>query len=613
MGWFWDYGGGWLFCFFMFGIPYSKGTLHALISYDCGQHGMQLVVKPWRTPHVFFKAFDEFGNLFEVKDCSECHHFLSWPDNATFVFSAGYHGCHVLQKGQTFHLNILVELINVSQEVTYAKKVSMVCPKPDSVSEAFATSPPTMLQKPTQSFTDLFVSTKPVLSSSTNLQMTTLSSTVPLKTANLSSSLPFTILQKTMKPFKPALIPGIYSPEKRCQVGSGKIICGQTGISKESCLHAGCCYNASDSAMPCYYSNSATAQCTSDGYFIVVISRDMLDNPVVLDKVHFPDTSPACHPLVKTDTFLLFRFSLRQCGTTFKLTGDRLMYETTLSSSIHVQKGRAGSITRDATFALVVRCSYSARDFLPLQVEVFTPPPLPAVTGAGPLHLEMRIARDAQYSSYYTEAEYPVSKVLRDPVYIEVRLLHRADPRLVLVLHQCWAAPTSNPMWGSQWPILVDKCPFSGDNYRTLPVLVGSALPLHSHYQRFSVATFAFLDSSPQKALAGQVYFFCSASACHPTRVDSCVPRCQTRRRRFLYLQHQALNDSLDLVSSYGPVSFLESESLPDKTQDQHEPLNTSPTSWILLWTLVTFFMAVAILAVAALWYTYRRSHCRPL
>ncbi|KAL0190517.1 hypothetical protein M9458_013215, partial [Cirrhinus mrigala] len=47
------------------------------------------------------------------------------------------------------------------------------------------------------------------------------------------------------------------------------------------------------------------------------------------------------------------------------------------------------------------------------------------------------------YTSYYSEADYPVTKVLREPVYVEVRILERTDPNLVLVLDHCWA--TSNP------------------------------------------------------------------------------------------------------------------------------------------------------------------------
>lgn len=63
---------------------------------------------------------------------------------------------------------------------------------------------------------------------------------------------------------------------------------------------------------------------------------------------------------------------------------------------------------------------------------------------------------EQSYSSYYTDRDYPVVKVLRDPIYVEVRILQRTDPVLVLVLHQCWATPSANPQQQPQWPILVD-------------------------------------------------------------------------------------------------------------------------------------------------------------
>ncbi|XP_029430940.1 zona pellucida sperm-binding protein 1 isoform X2 [Rhinatrema bivittatum] len=554
-------GGLWLVFLLFFGVPCCRGASSIELSYECGEHSMQLLVVGSRLPHtVLFKIFDEFGNLFEVKDCSECHHFLTRLGNTTFIFSTGYHGCHVLHKARSFQLKVRVELVTASQEVTYSEDVAMVCPKPDSRSDAKVTQPPTVID-----------------------------------------------VWKTPKPFRRLFVSRpVRSYVRRCQVSPGNILCGHAGISRESCHNVGCCYNPSDLAMPCYYGNEATAQCTSDGSFLVVISRDMLDFPILLDTVHFLDSSPACRPSVKTDAFLLFRFPLTRCGATFRLVGDKLVYETTLSSSIHVQDGPDGSITRDVAFTLTVRCSYSASDFLPLKVEVFTPPPFPAVSEAGPLHFEMRIARDAQYSSYYTEAEYPVSKVLREPVYMEVQILHRTDPHLVLVLQQCWAAPTSNPMQRPQWPILVDGCPFSGDNYRTLPLTVGPALPFPSHHQRFSVATFAFLDATQQKALGGQVYFFCSVATC--SVMEPCMPGCHnSRQRRFLRWSPQLLNESLDLVSSPGSVIFQESEINSERAQEKGF-LHHSQVDHTIFWTLIAAFVAVAIFSVAALWYRCKQS-----
>lgn len=50
------------------------------------------------------------------------------------------------------------------------------------------------------------------------------------------------------------------------------------------------------------------------------------------------------------------------------------------------------------------------------------------------------------------------------------------------------------------------RCPFEGDSYRTRLVALDRAeLPFPAHYQRFTVATFAFLDSGSSRALRGPV------------------------------------------------------------------------------------------------------------
>ena len=63
---------------------------------------------------------------------------------------------------------------------------------------------------------------------------------------------------------------------------------------------------------------------------------------------------------------------------------------------------------------------------------------------------------DAAYTSYYMDTDYPVTKVLRDPVYVEVQLLEKADPSLVLTLDRCWATTSPNAFSLPQWDILID-------------------------------------------------------------------------------------------------------------------------------------------------------------
>lgn len=299
-----------------------------------------------------------------------------------------------------------------------------------------------------------------------------------------------------------------------------------------------------------------------DGHFILVVSKDMSDHPIILDNIRLAYAQAGCNPIRMTEAFVLFRFPLTQCGTTVQMIGDKLIYENQLISGIDIQTGPEGSITRDSTFILHARCIYNASDFLPVQVNVFLPPAPAPVTQAGPLRLELRIATDLNYRSYLTEIDYPVVKVLRDPVYVEVRILQRTDPSLVLVLHQCWATQSANPVQQPQWPILVDGCPFLGDNYRTQLVPMGPAsseLPFPTHHQRFVLSTFAFVDSTSQTVLEGLVYIFCSASACSPSQLESCRTICPSgvtaRGRRFLSIQNGT--EPLDAVSSHGPVIFL--------------------------------------------------------
>ncbi|KAG5845370.1 hypothetical protein ANANG_G00138180 [Anguilla anguilla] len=101
------------------------------------------------------------------------------------------------------------------------------------------------------------------------------------------------------------------------------------------------------------------------------------------------------------------------------------------------------------------------------------------------------------YSSYYSEVDYPVTQVLREPVYVEVRVLERTDPNIVLTLEHCWATSTSSPLSLPQ-SLLVNGCPYHGDQYLTtlVPVDGSSGLQYPTHYKRFIVQMFTFVDAT---------------------------------------------------------------------------------------------------------------------
>ncbi|MEE6520121.1 hypothetical protein FKM82_017919 [Ascaphus truei] len=337
-----------------------------------------------------------------------------------------------------------------------------------------------------------------------------------------------------------------------------RLLCGGAPISQDLCQSQGCCYDSSDLIKPCYYGNKVTAQCTPDGMFSVAISKDLTAPPLILSSVKLTrGTGSGCTPTAESSVFLLFQFPLSSCGTTFQAVGDYVIYENEILSQRAVQTWKGSSITRDSSFKLTVRCSLASSAFIPVPVIVFTLTPPPGVSSYGPLNLEMRIAKDTLYNQYYTDVDYPVVKLLRDPVFVEVRILQRVDPQLVLMLHQCWATPASDPFQQMQWPLLLDGCPFAGDNYLTQPISADPAtarLDFPSYYKRFIVSTFTFVDSASQQALDGEVYFHCSASVCVPSAGQRCDTACSPRRKRSA---NQVVYDpDMSLVSSCGPVDF---------------------------------------------------------
>ncbi|XP_064019385.1 zona pellucida sperm-binding protein 1 [Pogoniulus pusillus] len=367
------------------------------------------------------------------------------------------------------------------------------------------------------------------------------------------------LLQSTAL-FYPSAGAGTQLTREQCQVAAGKMPC-VAPQGREACLQAGCCYNDMDRVTPCYYGNTATVQCLLDGHFVVVVPRGLGTQPYNLDSVRLASSQPGCEPLGLSEAFVMFRFAVTQCGTTLQVTEDQLIYENQLISTLDVQGSTRGSITRDSIYILQARCIYNASDLLPLQVEVAEPPTSTSFAMLGPLGLQLRIATDETYSSYHPSGDYPLVKVLRDPIYVEVRLLQKTDPNLVLVLHQCWAAPSTNPAAEPQWPILVDGCPFTGDNYRTQLIPVGPAspqLPFPSHYQRFAISTFTFVEPPSMAALEGEVYISCSASVCHLAQTEPCRPSCQlgvpSRARRSPEGKRTA--EAMGMVTSQGGVIF---------------------------------------------------------
>ncbi|XP_030191307.1 zona pellucida sperm-binding protein 4 [Lynx canadensis] len=380
-----------------------------------------------------------------------------------------------------------------------------------------------------------------------------------------------------------------------------RLPCASSPITRGDCNKLGCCYKSE--ANSCYYGNTVTSRCTQDGHFSIAVSRNVTSPPLLLNSLRLAfGKDHECNPVKATRAFALFFFPFNSCGTTRWVTGDQAVYENELVAARDVRTWSHGSITRDSIFRLRVSCSYSVRsNAFPLSVQVFTIPPPHLKTQHGPLTLELKIAKDKHYGSYYTIGDYPVVKLLRDPIYVEVSIRHRTDPSLGLLLHNCWATPGKNSQSPSQWPILVKGCPYVGDNYQTQLIAVQKALdtPFPSYYKRFSIFTFSFVDTMAKWALRGPVYLHCNVSICQPAGTSSCRITCPVARRRRRSDLH--LHSSTASISSKGPMILLQA------TMDSAEKLHknsSSPMDSQALWmaglsgTLIFGFLLVSYLAI---------------
>nr|BCD71184.1 egg envelope protein [Sardinops melanostictus] len=319
-----------------------------------------------------------------------------------------------------------------------------------------------------------------------------------------------------------------------------RIQCGLAGTTSQDCQQMNCCFDG----VQCYYGQTVTLHCTMDAQIIIVVSKDVTLPRLNLNTVSLLGGAgdPNCSPVDSNSGFAVYQFLATACGTLMREENGQVIYENQMTSSYEVGIGPRGSITRDSFYEVSVQCRYSGASVEALLVEILPVPPPPNVALPGPIRVELRLAngecatkgmrgRVIAYTSYYTESDYPVTKILREPVYVEVRLLERTDPNIVLTLGNCWTTPYAESTSMPQWDLLVNGCPYMDDRYLTTLVPVSSDVEYPSHYRRFILKMFTFVDmqftSPPQET----VYIHCQASVCKPSAGNSCEPTCSRFKR----------------------------------------------------------------------------------
>lgn len=365
------------------------------------------------------------------------------------------------------------------------------------------------------------------------------------------------------KPFISNPILSKQYPVESCDVAKNtRISCGLPGISPDACYAINCCFDGQH----CYYGKAVTVQCTKDGQFIVVVARDATLPNIDLESISLLSKAQGCSYVDSNSDFAIYNFPVTSCGTVVLEEPGVIIYENKMFSSYEVETGPRGAITRDSHYELLFQCRYIGTTVTSVVVEALSiqDPPL-SVAALGPIRVELRLGNgqciskgcyevDVAYTSSYMEADYPVTKVLRDPVYVEVQLMEKTDPNLVLTLGRCWTTTSPNPHSLPQWDILSDGCPYMNDNYLSSLVPVGpsSGVDFPSHYRRFFFKMFTFVDPTSMQPMREQVYIHCSTAVCTPAAGYSCEPACYRKRRDVMAVDQT--HSEQRVVVSVGPV-----------------------------------------------------------
>ncbi|XP_072319728.1 zona pellucida sperm-binding protein 4-like, partial [Eucyclogobius newberryi] len=295
-----------------------------------------------------------------------------------------------------------------------------------------------------------------------------------------------------------------------------RLPCGPGYVSQPQCHSMGCCFSKRPPA--CYYPMD---ECTADRHFVFSVPASLTAPPLTLASLVAGGNS-SCTPQIVTSDYALFRIPMDACGARRMQVGKTLIYMLEVNNIVNRVSLNYGTITRDSPVRLLVECRFLPGSALTVSYMVKTPTLGPAVQTQGTFGVQLRIAKDSQYKSYYPQYHQPLQMLLGKPLYLEVRLLNSPDPSLVLLVHYCVAYPRSGK---AIWVLLYNGCPNPLDPEPNQVILSDPQVPARTQTRHFTISTFQFLPDGEFKDSNEEIYFMCSTEICSP-RDGPCVEGC---------------------------------------------------------------------------------------
>ncbi|KAM3602379.1 uncharacterized protein V6R79_003008 [Siganus canaliculatus] len=269
-------------------------------------------------------------------------------------------------------------------------------------------------------------------------------------------------------------------------------------------------WTLADLYLACSFPSTSTV-CFSNGTMMAVAVKVESVPNLIPSELTLRD--PSCKPSFSNDRFAYFYFSVNSCGTTRVFFDRYMLYENEIGLYYNMNKGVSYTSPIDPDYKQTVSCFYTVNQ---TQTVAFGLKPRSndpaAEIGSGQLMVQMRLAHDWSYESFYQAEDYPVLKFLREPLFFEVELFFSTDPQLELILENCWATLYEDRTSLPSWDLIVNGCENPDDTYRTTFEPVADRVPIPSHVKRFSMKMFTF--TRDEEVLKDVIYVHCDAVIC---------------------------------------------------------------------------------------------------